>query len=205
MIARQPDRDSLIPVSTDDSGKPTSKFPNRLASEMLYGFFGEFGYVDIIQQRGSPRLVGIVHIPKKLVYLIGALEGDQGLERFYQEFCREQEGDRWTKHRWNLQAHQTEFDKNVLKALPIADEQFYWKIQKLESDVFKDDRPLHEQLADYQSTVREFITRLDNHVIGLRPGASPADKITPDMARKRFESVNSGNAKYFSTGDFSGK
>ena len=119
MVVDIPEDESLIPVSTDQSGNPTSKYPNRLASEMVYGFFGEIGYVDMVQQRGSPRLIGIVHIPRRLVYLIGAMKGDGGLERFYKEFCMEQEGDRWKQHRWNLQSHPTEFDKKVLQALPI--------------------------------------------------------------------------------------
>ena len=205
MVVDIPEDESLIPVSTDQSGNPTSKYPNRLASEMVYGFFGEIGYVDMVQQRGSPRLIGIVHIPRRLVYLIGAMKGDGGLERFYKEFCMEQEGDRWKQHRWNLQSHPTEFDKKVLQALPIEGEQYYWKIEKTESDVFKDGRPLIEQLADYQATVREFVTRLDNHIWRLRPDASPTDAITPEIARERFTAIQQGNLKYLTTGDFTPK
>lgn len=202
MVVDHPDEESLIPVSTDVSGKPTNKYPNRLAGEMIYGFFGEIGYVDMIQQRGSPRLIGIVHVPRRLVYLIGAMEGDIGLERFYKEFCKETEGARWREYRWNLQSHPTEFNPDVIKGLPIEGEQYFWKIEKAESDMFKDVRALPEQIATYEATVRNFIIRLDNHVWRMRPGAAPDEVITPEMARDRFAAIQRGTVKYLSTEDF---
>ena len=92
MVIDSINTDSAIPISTDESGKPTNKYPNKLSSEMIYGFFGEIGYVDLIQQKGFPKLIGIVHIPRRLVYLIGAAKGDEGIENFYNEFCNETEG-----------------------------------------------------------------------------------------------------------------
>ena len=159
---------------------------------MICGYFGEIGYVDLIQQKESPRLIGIVHIPRRLVYLVGTLEGDEGLERFYQKFCRETEGDRWKGSRWNLQAHPTEIEGKLLRYLPIDREQYYWKIEKTESDIFKDRRALPEQMAGYETTVRQFIMSLDNHVWGMRPGASPGDRITPDIAKERFDAMQKG-------------
>jgi len=203
MFSDSPQEESLIPVSTNQDGRPTKEYPNTLASEMVYGFFGGMGYVDLIQQRGSPRLIGIVHVPRKLVYLIGALEGDNGLEEFYKQFCMETEGDRWKNHRWNLQSHPTEVDKEVLRMLPIEGEQYYWKIEKPESDMFKDGRPIPEQIAEYVATVRDFIRRLDNHVYSIRPGGSLEDTITPDMAKVRFEAIQRGDVKYLPAGDFS--
>lgn len=196
MYVDRPNEEALIPISTDGSGNPTNKYPNRLASEMIYGYFGEIGYVDMIQQRGSPRLIGIVHIPRRLVYFIGAMEGDEGLETFYKEFCKETKGDRWKNHRWNLQAHPTKIEKEVIKGLPIEGEQYYWKIEKSESDIFKDGRPLPDQIVDYKTTVRDFIRRLDNHVWRLQPEINPDDKITPDVAKQRFEQINKGKVKY---------
>ncbi len=192
MVVDVPDTESLIPVSTDEHGKPTSEYPNRLAGEMVLGYFGEIGYVDMIQQRGSPRLIGIVHIPRRLVYLIGAIKGDEGLERFYEEFCRETEGDRWKGYRWNLQAHPTELNSDALKGLPIEQESYYWKIEKGESDIFKNARPVAEQIGDYETAVRSFVTKLDNHIWMLQRGMSPDAVITPEAAQARFGALKIG-------------
>jgi len=56
-VTDAPDEATVIPTSTDATGKLTRMYPNKLSSEMILGFFGEIGYVDMIQQKGSPRLI----------------------------------------------------------------------------------------------------------------------------------------------------
>lgn len=195
MVVDSPEHESLIPVSTDDAGNPTAKYPNTLASEMMYGFFGEIGYVDLIQQRGTPRLIGIVHVPRKLVYFIGALQGDSGLEDFYKTFCKETEGSRWAGYIWDLKAHPTQFDESALGSLPIDKEQYYWKIEKSERDIFTDRKPLTAQITDYVSAIREFMTKVDNYVYGLMPGLPTGSMITSDIAKARFMAIRDGNVR----------
>ena len=98
-------------------------------------------------------------------------------------------GNRWNNHRWNLDAHPTEFSAEALGALPLDKMQYHWIIGKLENSVFESQRPLIDDVRDYETTVENFIARLDNYLYGLLKGG---DRMTPEHARARFESMNSG-------------
>lgn len=129
------------------------------------------------------------------MYAIGAIQGDEGLERFYQTFCIEQEGDRWKKYRWNLQAHTTKITEEAAKVLPVESEQYYWMIEKVEKDIFKAERPLHILVAEYASAVKEYISRLDNYIWSMNPREGVPTQITPEIAKERFELIRQGKVK----------
>lgn len=70
---------------------------------------------------------------------------------------------------------------------------YYWKIEKTEKNIFKDPKPLQEQIADYVATIREFMTNFDNFILRM---SIPEVKISPEMAKARFESIQKEGIKY---------
>ena len=86
-------------------------------------------------------------------------------------------------------------DAKKIEGLNIITEQYYWKVERIRSDIFGDGRPLKQQVAGYITTIKSFIMKLDNYINDILRKDANYRPITPDMARERFEAIQRGGIK----------
>lgn len=167
---------------------------NVRLSNMLYGIFGEIGYVDMIIQNGRPQLVGIVHMPRRILPLVEFAVGESGLEQFFNDFARETEGEKWQGYQWNLRNHKSEI--KVPEELGFVKEHFFWKLEKSATDIFKQGKFLPEQVAEYADAIKSFMQRLDLRVAEYLSKVTGKEMdINPEYAKAHYAAIQSGKLK----------
>lgn len=159
------------------------------------GFYGAVGEVNLFMPSTSnPSLAGIVHIPQKTFPLIELMAGEDGLRAFYRDFFSQTEGKEWEGRRWNIRELYSKFKPDEIKGIPFASPDNYnWKLEKTQSQIFEDGRPLELQVTDYEGAVKRFITRLDSHVHSLNPRST--GPIDYNLAKQRFADLQQPNVK----------
>ena len=184
-----------VPAKEDYSVTSTNPADKNVRiSEMYHGFFGEIGYVDMIIQNGRPKLVGVVHMPRRILPLVEFAVGERGLEQFYKEFARETQGEQWKGYQWNLRNHRSNL--KLPEELGFVNEHFFWKLEKPVSDVFTQGKYLPEQAAEYTGAIKSFMQRLDIKVAEyLSKVTGKRVDITPEHAKIHYDSIQSGKIK----------
>ncbi len=175
---------------------PDSRDGSVKVGKTYLGLYGSIGEVDLFKPyAGIVSLVGVVHIPKQILPLIGVFKDEKGVTEFYESFFKQTEGDEWKGNQWNIKVKECEVDVNKVKGLPFISEKGYnWKVEKVRNDIFEDGRPIEDQLVEYELAVKKFIIRLDEYIHNLNP-ITAGKKITPEAAKVHYNKLQKGEVK----------
>ena len=197
-VSDVPELDSINPFSIDNQGDRIEN-QNVHLGQMYYGHFGETSYVEMIMQRGKPKLVGIVHFPQKIIPLVEILTDEKEFKEFYKDFFSESQGERWRGYIWDPRAHPSVLTDEKVIGLGFVRKNYYWKLEKTPSDIFGDEnRNLDSQVKSVEEEIRTFIKRMDDYIARrLERLTGRPFEITPETARLHYQNMQSGQQKMF--------